>query len=114
MARITLILFSLLLLGVVIHILATKGFYGTALYRKDGILAVEPIQNITGVSLVECLTICHNNTDCKAFNYGQKNCMLLDSTLCDKVNVHLRETPGYNYYDLVETPTVEVSLPKLK
>ena len=87
--------------------------YASSLFRKNRKLeGVPEIANYTNVaSLSMCLVACmKKKPDCKAFNYGNRECTLLIDSVCANDTLELTPTHGYSYYDIMDSPDFEVSL----
>ncbi|XP_064454743.1 uncharacterized protein LOC135366019 isoform X2 [Ornithodoros turicata] len=97
----------------------TGGTYGTTNCRNDKILDVAPFQVLRPVeSVTHCLVAClMRGPQCKAFNYGNRTCSLLDTVLCHirgpQGFLHLKDMPGFSYYDLFDRGGIQASRAKL-
>lgn len=95
-----------------------REIYGSAMNRQSKYLAgVEILQIFNGVSSAAvCLLKCKTaKPDCKAFNFGasDQRCILLKEALCNreedpKKSLYLSNKEGYNYYDVMSSPSAEV------
>lgn len=86
--------------------------YASSLFRRnqvlEGVPIIEAIGNVSAVSV--CLSVCmRHKTDCKAFNWGQSHCYLMSDSVCANESLRLTPKPGFNYYDIMDSPEFEVS-----
>ena len=85
--------------------------YASSLFRMnrvlDGVPQLESLKNVPSVSI--CLLNCMKRLpDCKSFNWGNGDCVLMSDSLCLNETLTLTEKEGYAYYDIMESPDFEV------
>ena len=87
--------------------------YASSLFRVnqilEGVTELDSYGNLSSVS--RCLLICmKRKPDCKAFNWGNGECVLLTDSVCFNETLLLTPKDGYAYYDIMDSPDNEVSI----
>ena len=86
--------------------------YASSLFRQnqilEGVPVIETLGNVSAVSV--CLLSCmRHKSDCKAFNWGDSQCVLMSDSVCANESLGLTRKPGFSYYDIMDSPEFEVS-----
>ena len=86
--------------------------YASSLFRMnqvlEGVPQLERLENVSSVSV--CLLNCmKRKADCKSFNWGYGECVLMSDSVCFNETLLLTPREGYAYYDIMDSPDYEVS-----
>jgi len=86
--------------------------YASSLFRRNQILEGMPeldsLENISSVSI--CLFNCmKRKPDCKSFNWGNGECVLMSDSVCANESLLLTPKEGFAYYDVMDSPDFEVN-----
>ena len=89
----------------------TESLYASSLFRMnqglEGGPRLESLENISSVSI--CLLNCmKRKPDCKSFNWGNGECVLMSDSVCFNETLLLTRKEGYAYYDIMDSPDFEV------
>ena len=92
-------------------LLKPETLYASSLFRMNrvlnGVPQLESLENVSSVSI--CLLNCmKRKPDCKSFNWGNGDCVLMSDSVCFNETLMLTEKEGYAYYDIMESPDFEV------
>lgn len=87
--------------------------FATSKFRQGYLLDVKPLEVLVSLEgPVQCLVAClFRFPRCKAFNFGNRTCKLLESFLCDPAmpDVRLQRDEMSRYYDVMTSQEIRVS-----